>query len=346
MKKVFAFCLIFMLTFLVGIGIIGTTKPYSALAIISPEEAVSMTERYLYDFHDEITYLLRYSDNGGYSITHLPSGMVCEFDDTILNPYHCLDEGKFYYGGPGNYYSLSQEQENTSIRDIYNITNEHVNFIDRINKSFETRAYAPDVTESFTLMSSHYFYENFMFNWALDSSFNPILPNGDNYCGRVAAAMLLKYFDTYNANVIPSWMDDSALINEHLSTQLFGLNTTASLCSTIKSGLIDYFDNNASNVDATVTYNILSPRNKIVNRISQDKPSILVLLNSNNEILDPVSINGVIREYMTAHCCIVFGYSTNYYRMNSGWWSSSAFYADRIYNIHRSYVYGAVFLDI
>lgn len=314
-----------LITVFIGVGVVCYADSINTQSIVNSKEEIYFGEELLYDLHDNITYRLNYCSIGGYSITHIASGVVCEYDEERVNPF-AGKKGRLYYAGPGNYLSINERNiENLLAINYFNVSLEEVKWLDEINADFmeqESLSTKSVTVGGYTMIAQH----GYISNYYLDASLN-----NDNGCGKAASVLLLRFYDQYyNSNYIPAGVSDTSLYNYYINTQLW--NNGPSLCSSIKQGLIDYLDIYASSINATITYNILSPRNKIIERIAQDQPSILVLTASDDMELVSRESGGV-----SAHCALVYGFSGDYYRIHSTW-------NREVYNVHRRYAYGAVFL--
>ena len=338
------FATIFTLIVTVFIGISGVGFASTSTNLddsITP--SLATIERKLYDFHDQIAYTLVYNRQGGYSITHIKSGVICEYSEDGDNPFASLRE-PFYYGGPGAYLSKSNGKFFNSRGEQQRISQNSIAKLDSINEAFIAEGQSYITRENFTLISEPSYVSAYTF--CIDPALHGDALYGwlngyDNYCGRIAAVHLLRYYDMWfqEAHIPTNYLYDNALF-EILNVQV--TNDTLSLCTTLRNGLRTYYANYVPYTSVDVTYTILNPRNKIINHISQNKPSILVTYSSNNT--EPITTN-VSSTYglTTAHCSIVYGYSANYYRINLCYLSGTP--NSNNCNIHRQYVYGAVFIN-
>ena len=271
----------------------------------------------LYDFNEEITYVLRYKTSGGYSITHLQSGVICEYDEERISPYLELS-GKMYYGGPGSYLAIPNSKKiKTTAMDYFGISQEENEKLNAINESFvaETRSSFPYTivgSDGYTLINNHQTIANYSFN----------IPNLSGYpASKLSAVLMLRFYDNhYNINYIPTNYTNVDIINLLGWSNSIGDNINR--CTKMKEGIISYLENYAIGVNATVNYTIISPRSEIIARINANQPSIVVMTNSHSG----------------DNCNIVYGYSGNYYKIRAVKSSSAS------YNVNRSYVYGGVFL--
>lgn len=291
-----------------------TLTSFGVVGYAESENQEIYYEENLYDFNDNVTYLLRYKNDGGYSIIHQESGVVCEYDEFNVSPYNG-EIGKLYYGGPGVYLSMpSKLVGKISPMQYFGITQEENASLEAINSTFIEQAQSMEPftitsNDGYTLINNYAFIENYSFTSNLLWNVNVI---------ELSAIVLLRYYDIYqNSNYIPANMDDSLLADKLVLAETD--NTNLEICSKGKAGLIDYINNYTSGISPNVTYTILSPRNDILSGISSNKPSIIVMTNS----------------YSDNKCNVVYGYSGNYYRIKS---------TTSCYNVNRSYVYGGIFI--
>ena len=287
---------------------------FSACGIVAfAQSEVVSYEEYLHDFNDNVTYLLRYSTEGGYSITHIGTGVVCEYDDFNNSPYDGKT-GKLYYGGPGAYLSMPLKLVGKiTPMQYFGITIEENEQLNSINNSFVEQANAMSTftvtsNDGYTLINNYNFIESYTFEPGIQQM----------AVSKLATFLTLEFYDEFiNSNYIPSGVNDATTISRFSWSN--SVSTTL-LCSTLKEGLINYINNYTTGVSSSVTYTILNPRSDILANINANKPSILVMTNS----------------YSNNACNVVYGYSGNYYRIKSTEGVS--------YNVNRSYVYGGVFL--
>ncbi len=343
MKKAIKLVFVTILSFIVMV-FVGTSVVCLANPITNSDGLTTSLEIYeqsLYDFHDEISYTLLYNRQGGYSITHIESGVICEYSEVGKNPFASLKE-PFYYGGPGAYLSKHNGNFYNSRGEVQNLNQSSMDKLDEINETFVREGQTYANRESFTLITNHLYAYSYTFD--IDPSLqgnalNSWLDGYNNYCGRIAAVHLLRFYDLYFPEThIPT--------NYPYDNTLFGIldvqvtNQTLALCTTLRNGLRTYYANYVPYTSAEVTYTILNPRNKIINHISQNKPSILVTYNTNN--VEPINTSSTYG-LNSAHCSIVYGYSTNYYRVNLCFLNGTP--ESNNCNIHKQYVYGAVFIN-
>ena len=275
----------------------------------------------LYDFNEEIAYVLRYKTSGGYSITHLQSGVICEYDEERISPYLELS-GKMYYGGPGSYLAIPNSKKiKTTAMDYFGISQEENEKLNAINESFvaETRSGFPYTivgSDGYTLINNHQMIANYSF-----TSNDIVAFLSNNAASKLSAIVLLRFYDNYyNINYISTGNTDATIVGMLDWSNTIENNLT--LCNKIKEGMIAYLRDYAQSVNATITYTAISPRSEIIARINANQPSIVVMTNSHSG----------------DNCNIVYGYSGNYYKIRAVKSSSAS------YNVNRSYVYGGVFL--
>lgn len=287
---------------------------FSACGIVAfAQSEVVSYEEYLHDYNDNVTYLLRYSTEGGYSITHIGTGVVCEYDDFNNSPYDGKT-GKLYYGGPGAYLSMPLKLVGKiTPMQYFGITIEENEQLNSINNSFVEQANAMSTftvtsNDGYTLINNYNFIESYTFEPGIQQM----------AVSKLATFLTLEFYDEFiNSNYIPSGVDAATTISRFSWSN--SVSTTL-LCSKLKEGLINYINNYTTGVSSSVTYTILNPRSDILANINANKPSILVMTNS----------------YSNNACNVVYGYSGNYYRIKSTEGVS--------YNVNRNYVYGGVFL--
>ncbi len=302
------------ISFLFVILIVATMTAFSACGIVAfAQSEVVSYEEYLHDYNDNVTYLLRYSTEGGYSITHIGTGVVCEYDDFNNSPYDGKT-GKLYYGGPGAYLSMPLKLVGKiTPMQYFGITIEENEQLNSINNSFVVQANA---MSTFTVTSND--------GYTLINNYNALENYGaiaNNTQGAVAIYYLLRFFNDYlGGNCVQNGVSTNTLYNNIAS--LFDSSETGNLqiCQALKECMISYMNIYTPNANLSVTYTIISPRSEIISRIGANKPSILVMTNS----------------YSDSKCNVVYGYSGNYYRISNNYSVS--------YNVNRSYVYGGVFL--
>lgn len=309
MKKIISF-----ISIIIFVMALATLTSFGVVGYAESESQEIYYEENLYDFNDNVTYLLRYKNDGGYYIIHQESGVVCEYDEFNVSPYNG-EIGKLYYGGPGVYLSMpSKFVGKISPMQYFGITQEENASLEAINSTFIEQAQSMEPftitsNDGYTLINNYAFIENYSFTLDIVENVNAI---------KLSAIVLLRYYDSYhNSNYILDGVVDSILANQ-LSLPGTTVNNL-SICSGVKQGLIGYFNNYTSGISPNVTYTILSPRNDILSGISSNKPSIIVMTNS----------------YSDNKCNVVYGYSGNYYRIKS---------TTSCYNVNRSYVYGGIFI--
>ena len=193
MNKTFKLLLVTIVTMVVttlfvGTSIVGLANPIEQTSASPLDDIINYNEVELYDLHDNVAYLLRFGSMGGYSITHMASGIVCEYDEYRINPYSST-EGRLYYGGPGAYYLMPYAVVGKiGAKEFFNITNEALQQLDSINQGFIEDSQSisiASVTDStgYTLISQHGFAENYYLSSSL---------NNDNGCGKAASILLLQ----------------------------------------------------------------------------------------------------------------------------------------------------------
>ena len=290
-----------------------TLTSFGVAGYAESENQVVYYEENLYDFNDNVTYLLRYKNDGGYSIIHQESGVVCEYDEFNVSPYNG-EIGKLYYGGPGVYLSMpSKLVGKISPMQYFGITQEENASLEAINSTFIEQAQS---METFTITSND--------GYTLINNYGAFL-NYDNIPNTIqgvqSCCLLLKFFNDYfGGNCVQNGVD---AITFYCDVEYYFDNSATGnlqICQALKNCMINYMNAHTPNSNISVTYTIISPRSDIISRIGVNKPSIVVMTNS----------------YSDSKCNIVYGYSGNFYRIYTASMISV--------NINRSYVYGGVFL--
>ena len=73
MKKIISF-----ISIIIFVMALATLTSFGVVGYAESESQEIYYEENLYDFNDNVTYLLRYKNDGGYYIIHQESGVVCE----------------------------------------------------------------------------------------------------------------------------------------------------------------------------------------------------------------------------------------------------------------------------
>lgn len=273
------------------------------------------TYKVLYNGNEDIIAVAYKVNTDGYIVIDKTYSEVVEYNSNENNFFDFDDSIKIYYNGPLSFYRYSTDLICT---DVYG------NVVEKCEICFEPQRNITNLNS--TMMLSSYPDEAYLSYATAAYSYNP-----DGRCGAVAAAITLKYYDTYyNSGYIPSSLDSSTgvtLINK-LTNDYLGTGTSY---TTMASGLSSYLSDVSMSASAVSKSALFTDVwGKTVEYINGNKPVILLLQE------DPTYEN---------HYVVATGYHEYYsngltrmYRVNNGWGSTEA-------NVNDNYVFAITYLN-
>lgn len=303
--------------------------------------------------------LFEYSPTG-YAIFDMKSGLFLESTASSYSPYTGYNEN-IYYAGPGQYYYFSKNEythllDNIKLSkaDVFALTNnnEEITALLRTNIDNQVVNYINDTGVTLPPVRASQTYYVSDYNRLMNLKYCGYITGG--YCGYIAAAMLLYYFDSSgHRDLLPGnnnqfyWTSNGSYVlsTSNVTSPLISIGSSLGYGNSTTSYSIHrvmkkYLSNKGitSNLNHTSLFAPLFTKYQIYSRIANSSEPVIIF----GSLVSPTNGSSINHAVLAYGCKLTITYNNNGYGTNSyefiahfGW--------DNRTNIYINGIFGSIY---